>query len=110
MIIESIKNTISKLEFLCNSYETPEQVKLKDVEETVLHLSHEVQLLDLAGDQLLKKELSTLEHTLARLSELLKKQQENIERHVQEINLQQRALSAYARVANNNLGTMIPYQ
>lgn len=104
MTIDNIKKTISRLEFLCNSYETPDHINLEDLEETVLNLSHEVQRLDLASDQTLKKELSILENALAKLSSLLKKQQESIEYHVREINLQQRALYAYARVANNNLG------
>lgn len=107
MAIETIKQTILKLESLCASYETPTDIKLEDLEETVLHLSHEVQRIDIASDQTLKVELSILEGALEKLSSVLKKQQESIEHHVKEIHLQQRALSAYARVANNNLGAVI---
>lgn len=110
MTIDTVKKTIQKLESLCASYETPPHMKLEDLEETVLHLSNEVQMLDIASDQTLKKELSILESALAKLSSMLKQQQESIEQHVKEIHLQQRALSAYARVANNNLGSIIQFQ
>lgn len=110
MPIDTVKSTILQLESLCESYDTPTHIKLEDLEETVLHLSQEVQMLDLAADQILKKELSILESTLAKLSLVLKKHQDSIEHHVNEIRLQQRALSAYARVANNNLGSIIQYQ
>jgi len=106
MAIESIKTTIAKLESLCEIFNMPAQGKLEDLEESVLHLSHEVQRLDLAADQTLKSEINLLENALANFSSLLKKQQENIELHVQEIHRQQRTLYAYARVANNNLGSM----
>lgn len=110
MTIERIKNTITKLESLCEVFNIPAHVTLEDLEESVLDLSNEVQLLDLAADQTLKSELSVLESALAKLSSLLKKQQENIELHVKEIHLQQRTLYAYARVANNNLGSVVQYQ
>ena len=110
MTIDTVKQTILKLESLCSSYDTSEHIKLEDLEETVLQLNHEVQRLDLASDQTLKAELTILESALAKLSLLLKKQQESIERHVKEIHLQQRALYGYARVANNNLGTVVQYQ
>lgn len=110
MAIERIKNTIAKLESLCESFNVPAHVKLEDLEESVLHLSHEVQGLDLAADQTLKSELSILENALANLSSLLKKQQENLDLHMKEIHLQQRTLYAYARVANNNLGSVVQYQ
>lgn len=106
MAHERIKNTITKLESLYEIFNMPAHLKLEDLEESVLHLSNEVQCLDLAADQTLKKELSVLENALANLSSLLKKQQENIEVHVKEIHHQQRTLSAYARVANNNLGSI----
>jgi hypothetical protein len=41
-----------------------------------------------------------------KLSSVLSVQQETLARQVQEIHLHQRALQAYARVANNNLGSM----
>jgi len=100
---ETVKKAIKNLETLCESYEKSPPLKLNDIEETVGHLSHEVQTLDLASDQILKKELNTLQTALVKLSSVLKIQQENIERQVQEIHLHQRALHAYARVANNNL-------
>jgi len=106
MTIDTVKKTILKLESLCESYETPAYIKLEDLEETVVHLSHAVQMIDIASDNTLKTELSILESALAKLSSVLKKQQESIEHHVKEIHLQQRALYAYARVANNNLGSM----
>lgn len=106
MTIDTVKETILKLESLCESYDVPAHIKLEDLEEAVVHLSHEVQSLDLASDQTLKTELSMLERALANFSLILKKQQESIERHVKEIHLQQRAIYAYAHVANNNLGSM----
>ena len=105
MTIDNIKNTILRLESLCESYDAPHQVKLQDLEEAVFHLSHEVQSVNLASDHTLKGELSILERTLANLSTALKKQQESIERHIKAFHLQQHALHAYAHVANNNLGT-----
>lgn len=110
MTVDTVKETILKLESLCNSYDTSAHIRLEDLEETVLQLSHEVQSVDLASNQTLKAELTILESALAKLSLLLKKQQENIEHHVKEIHLQQRALYGYARVANNNLGTVMQYQ
>lgn len=103
---DNVTKTILKLESLCELYEKDPPVKLEDLEETVVHLSHEVQALDIASDLTLKKELTVLESVLAKLSTALKKQQENIEQHAQEIHLHQRALYAYARVANNNLGSL----
>ncbi len=100
-----LKQTTLKLEFLCESYEKTTLVKLEDLEETVVHLGQEVQTLDLASDQTLKKEINSLQSTLLKLSSLLQEQQENLERQVQEIHLHQRALGAYARVANNNVGS-----
>src|SRR5438552_12016 len=107
MTTDRIKSTLSKLESLCEVFDIPAHIKLEDLEESVLHLSNEVQRLDLAADQTLKKELSMLENALEKLSSLLKKQQESIEFHVKEIHLQQRTLYAYARVANNNLGSVV---
>lgn len=106
MTLDIVKKTILKLESICESYETPSSIKLEDLEETVDHLSHEVQMLDIASNQTLKTELTVLENALERLSLVLKQQQERIEHHVKEINVQQRALYAYARVANNNIGTV----
>src|SRR5438876_2171349 len=85
MTIDTVKNTISRLESLCLSYDDPDHVKLEDLEEAVFHLSHEVQNMDLASDQNLKGELSLLERALANLSSALKKQQESIEHHVKAI-------------------------
>jgi hypothetical protein len=103
---ETVKKTILKLELLCESYEEDPSIKLEDLEETVVHLSHEIQTLDIAADQNLKKELNTLQSALVKLSSVLKKQQKNIEQRAQEIYLHQRALYAYAHVANNNLGSL----
>ncbi len=101
---DTVKKAIIKLESLCDSYEKDPFVKLEEFEKTVTHLSQEVQTLNLASDQKLKTELNTLQSTLLKLSSVLKHQQENLERQVQEIHVHQRALHAYARVANNNVG------
>jgi hypothetical protein len=106
MTIDNVKDTISKLEFLCKSYDAPVDIKLEDVEEAVSHLSHEVQSIDIASDHTLKGELSVLERALSNLSLILKRQQDNIDYHVKELHLQQRALHAYAHVANNNFGSI----
>lgn len=106
-MIDTVKKTILKLESLCESYETSAYIKLEDLEETVVHLSHEVQTLDIASDQTLKKELNILGSALEKLSLILRRQQEIMDHHVKEIHVQQRALSAYARVANNNMGSII---
>lgn len=98
----TVKKAIKALESLCESYEKNPLHKFEDLEETVIHLSHEVQALDLASDQNLKKELNTLQSALLKLSSVLKQQQEGLERHVNEIHVHQRALHAYACVANNN--------
>lgn len=103
---ETVKTAITKLQSLCESYEKNPFVKLEDLEQTVENLSHEVQSLDLASDQILKRELNTLQSALAKLSSVLKDQQENLERQVHEICLHQRALHAYSSVANNNLTSM----
>ena len=101
---DAVKKAIQNLESLCESYEKTPFMKFNDIEETVSHLSHEVQALDLASDQTLKKELNTLQIVLVKLSSVLKEQQKNLERQTQEIHVHQRALHAYAHVANNNLG------
>ncbi|MBP6951860.1 MAG: hypothetical protein KBD36_01865 [Alphaproteobacteria bacterium] len=102
---DTVQDTILKLESLCKSCESAPFVKLKSIEKTVGYLSKEVQTLDLASDQILKKDLNTLQSALLKLSSVLKEQQVNLERQVQEIHLHQRALHAYAHVANNNLGS-----
>ena len=101
-IKDTVKTTIQKLETLCKSYEKDTFEEIEDIEETVTNLSNEVQTLDLASDQILKKDLNTLQSALAKLNSVLKTQQEAIGRQVQEIHLHQRALLAYAMVANNN--------
>lgn len=104
-IKDTVKTAIKKLESLCESYEQNPLIKLEDLEKTVTHLSHEVQSLDLAADQILKTELNTLQSVLAKLSSVLREQQEALDQRVQELHLHQRALHAYARVANNNAGS-----
>ena len=99
---DTVKNAILKLESLCESYEKDPFVKLEELEKTVIRLSQEVQTINLASDQNLKTELNTLQCALLKLSSVLKVQQENFERQVQEIHVHQRALHAYARVANSN--------
>ena len=99
---DTVRKAILKLESFCESYEKDPFVKLEDLGETVVHLSQEVQMVNLASDQILKTELNTLQSALLKLSSMLQEQQENLERQVQEINLHQRALHAYARVANSN--------
>lgn len=101
-IKNTVKTAILKLESLCESYEKDPFIKLEELEKTVIHLSQEVQTLNLASDQNLKTELNTLQSALLKLSCVLKEQQENLERQVQEIYIHQRALHAYARVANSN--------
>lgn len=103
---DTVKSTITKLESFCASYEKSPFLRLEDLEETVTYLSHQVQTLDLASDQPLKTELNTLQSILLKLSSVLKEQQQNIERQTREINVHQRALHAYAQVANNNLGSL----
>lgn len=103
MTVETtIKKVMEELESLCASYENTSLQKLEDFEETVVHLSYEVRRLDLASDQTLKKELNTLQNTLSKLSFILNEQKQNLEQRVQQICLHQRALYAYACVANNN--------
>ncbi len=100
---DSIKTAITKLQSICESYESNPYVKLADLEETVENLSQECQSLNLASDQVLKRELTILQSALAKLSTLLKDQQHSLERQVNEIHLHQRALHAYSSVANNNI-------
>ena len=102
---DTVKKAILKLESLCESYEKGPFVKLEEFEKAVIHLSQEVQTLNLASDQHLKTDLNTLQSALLKLSSVLKNQQENLERQVQEIHVHQRALQAYAHVANNNVGS-----
>lgn len=102
---ETVKNTILRLESLCESYEKDPLLKFEDLEETVAHLSQEVQTIDLASDQILKTELNMLQGTLLKLFSVLKERQNNIEKQAEEIHIYQRALHAYAQVANNNIGS-----
>ena len=99
---DTVKNAILKLESLCESYERDPFIKLEELEKTVHDLSQEVQTINLASDQNLKTELNTLQSALLKLSFVLKQQQENFDRQVHEIHLHQRALHAYASVANSN--------
>lgn len=105
-IKDTVKSAIVKLQTLCESYETNPFVKLDDLEQTVENLTHEVQSLDLASDQILKRDLNTLQSALAKLTSVLRIQQECLERQVHEINLHQRAMHAYSSVANNNLTSL----
>jgi len=102
---DTVKRTIHQLESLCEIYEKDPLMELNDLEETVMYLSHEVQAVDLASDQTLKTDLSTLQNALGKLSFLLKNQQDKLAHRANEFNLHQRALHAYAKVANNNLGS-----
>ncbi len=99
---ETVKTTIQKLETLCESYESNTLEEIENIEETVVNLSHEVQTLDIASDQVLKKDLNKLQSALSKLTSVLRTKQETLGRQVQEIHLHQRALLAYAMVANNN--------
>jgi hypothetical protein len=103
---DTVKKTICKLESLCETYEKDSLDELNDLEETVTHLSHEVQNLNLAADQTLKTDLGTLQNALVKLSSVLKEQQGKLDRQVNEIHVHQQALLAYASVANNNLGSL----
>lgn len=98
-----VKKAIQQLESLCQSYEKEPYSGLANLEETVTQLSSEVQSLDLASDQVLKQDLSLLESALARLTSMLSQKQVTLAKQVQEIKIHQRALNAYAQVANNNL-------
>ena len=103
---ETVKETILKLENLCESYEKESVIEFHDLEEAVVHLSNEVQTINIASDQLLKRDLGMLQSALGKLSSVLSIQQENLARQAQGLHLHQRALNAYAQVANNNLGAM----
>jgi hypothetical protein len=102
-IKDTVKKAIHDLESLCKVYEKDTLLGLEDLEETVTHLGHEVQEIDLASDQILKGDLNILQNALVKLSSVLNVQQETLARQVQEIHLHQRALNAYAHVANHNL-------
>lgn len=99
---DTVKSTIQKLEFLCESYENDTLDEIENIEETVTTLSQEVRMINIASDQMLKKDLNTLQSALAKLTSALRKQQEILGKQVQEIHVHQRALHAYAMVANNN--------
>jgi len=99
---DTVKTTIQKLETLCESYESDTLEEIENIEETVTSLSHEVQTIDIASDQVLKKDLNKLQTALSKLTSVLRNQQETLGRQVQEIHLHQRALLAYAMVANSN--------
>ncbi|MBX9785769.1 MAG: hypothetical protein K2Y08_00375 [Alphaproteobacteria bacterium] len=99
---DTVKNTISKLESLCASYENQSLFQLDDLDETVIHLSQEVQSIDLAADKSLKTDLNILQGSLMKLFSVLKEQQKALEKQAHEIHVHQRALQAYASVANNN--------
>lgn len=105
-INETMKTAITKLQSICETYEKSPYSKLQDLEQTVENLSHEVQSLDLASDSILKRDLNTIQGALEKLSSVLKDQQINLERQVQEIGLHQKALRAYSSVANNNLTSL----
>ena len=105
-IKETLKTAITKLQSICETYESSPYVKLNDLEQTVEHLSHEVQSLDLASDSILKNDLNILQGALEKLSLVLKDQQVSLERQVNEIDLHQKALHAYSSVANNNLTSL----
>jgi hypothetical protein len=100
---DNVKKVIHDLESLCQAYEKETLTELEDLEETVTHLSQEVQTIDLASDQILKGDLNILQNALVKLSSVLNTQQEALARQLQEIHLHQRALNAYAHVANHNL-------
>ncbi|EKE10448.1 MAG: hypothetical protein ACD_16C00033G0010 [uncultured bacterium] len=99
---DTVKNTITKLENLRASYEKNPFLKLDDLDQTVDHLSQEVQAINLAADQNLKTELNILQSSMLKLFSVLKEQQKNLEKQAQELSVHQRALQAYASVANNN--------
>lgn len=99
---DSVKNTITKLDALRASYENDPFVKLEDLDKTVGHLSQKVQTINLAADQNLKTELNTLQSSILKLFSVLKEQQKNLEKQAQGLSVHQRALQAYASVANNN--------
>ena|SRR3990167_880413 len=101
-VTDSVKSTISKLESLCASYESNPFLKLEDLDQTVDHLSQEVQSIDLAADKNLKTELSTLQSSMRKLFSVLKEQQLKLEKQAHELSVHQQALQAYASVANNN--------
>jgi hypothetical protein len=99
---ETVKSTISKLESLCAFYENSSLFEFDDLDETVVHLSQEVQSINLAADNNLKTDLNTLQGSLLKLFSVIKEQQKALEKQAQDIHVHQRALQAYASVANNN--------
>jgi len=99
---ETVKSTISKLESLCASYENNSLFQLDGLDETVVHLSQEVQSINLAADKGLKTDLNILQGSLMKLFSVLKEQQKALEKQAEDIHVHQRALQAYASVANNN--------
>lgn len=99
---ETVKNTITQLESLCQSYESASLMRLDDLGQTVVHLSQEVQSINIAADQNLKTDLNILQGSLMKLFSVLRDQQRNIEEKAHELHIHQRALQAYASVANNN--------
>jgi cob(I)alamin adenosyltransferase len=107
MIIKDlVKEATLKLSSLYESCQKEPLVELTSLEETVTHLSQQVQDIDLASDQILKTDLNTLQSALLKLGSMLSTQQETLARQVEEIHLHQLALHAYARVANHNLGSI----
>ena len=98
-----VKEATLKLSSLYESYQKVPLVEFASLEETVSHLSQQVQDVDLASDQILKTDLNTLQNSLLNLSSMLNTQQETLARQAEEIHLHQLALHAYARVANHNL-------
>ncbi len=101
-----VKEAILKLDSLCESYAKEPLVELASLDKTVTDLSMEVQTMDIASNQVLKKDLNVLQSALSKLYSVLNVQQEALAHKVEEIHLHQQALHAYAMVANNNLGSM----
>lgn len=105
-IKDLVKETTVQLNSLCESYEKKPLLALDSLKETVCHLSQEVQAVDIASDQLLKKDLNTLQSALQKLSSVITAQQEVLSHQMEEFHLHQLALQAYARVANHNLDSL----
>jgi len=103
MTKERIQQLIQDIATMCQAEESGDNLNLDQIEEHVETLSHEVTALDLASDATLKGELSSLDGMLSRLGDVLRQVQNSLTEQMVELNGHKQALSAYSRVANNNL-------
>jgi len=102
-ISKEIQATISKIADMCVCVEKGQAVDIDAIECQVDALTRDVTTLDLAADTEIKTGLMTLNAMLEKLWEGLKGVHERLVEQMDEINIHQQALHAYARVANHNL-------